>query len=131
MSTQETQKSFPRFSPRIPCRPLPLQTPPSKPTPSDPTHLTLRAGEALRTGTAEARVGSCADTPMQTGPGEAGVGLVLAVGSSVARKAQAAEGVHTIQTGPTIEAGAGGKMRVGQAPPPRRPRPPSWAGAKP
>lgn len=47
--------------------------------------LTLTASEALWTGTDEARVGGSADTPMQAGPGEAGVGLVLAVRTSVAR----------------------------------------------
>lgn len=53
--------------------------------------LALSASEALGTGTAEAGVGGSADAPVQTGPREAGVGLVLAVCTSVARAAQAAE----------------------------------------
>lgn len=49
--------------------------------------LTLSASEALWTGADEARVGGRADAPVQTGPGEAGVGLLLAVRASVARAA--------------------------------------------
>lgn len=69
--------------------------------------LALRAGEALWAGAAEARVGSTADAPMQTGPREAGVSLVLAVCTRVARTALAAERVHAVHAGPTVEAGAG------------------------
>lgn len=66
----------------------PLQTlPPKTHLPVIPPHLTLSASEALRTGADEARVGGRADTPVQTGPGEAGVGLLLAVRASVARAA--------------------------------------------
>lgn len=70
-----------------------LLPPPSSPPPApiDPAHLALSASEALGTGTAEAGVGGSADAPVQTGPREAGVGLVLAVCTSVARAAQAAE----------------------------------------
>lgn len=70
-------------------------------------HLALSASEAHWTGAAEARVGGSADAPVQTGPREAGVGLVLAVCASIARAAQAAERVHAVHAGPTIEAGAG------------------------
>lgn len=70
-----------------------LLPPPSSPPPApiDPAHLALSASEALGTGTAKAGVGGSADAPVQTGPREAGVGLVLAVCTSVARAAQAAE----------------------------------------
>lgn len=135
----DPQKSLPRFSPRVPSRPPaqdPRQAPPpghpsrhspQNPLPSDPTHLTLSASEALWTGADEARVGGRADAPVQTGPGEAGVGLLLAVRASVARAAKTAERVHSVQAGPAVEAGAGGKAGVGQAPPPWRPRPPPGA----
>lgn len=73
--------------------------------------LALRASEALRAGAAEARVGSSADAPMQTGPREAGVGLVLAVCARVAGAALAAERAHTVHAGPAMEAGAGAAVR--------------------
>lgn len=103
---RDPQKSHFRFFPRVPARPLtttPAQNPPQypgrllpppsspPPAPIDPAHLALSASEALGTGTAEAGVGGSADAPVQTGPREAGVGLVLAVCTSVARAAQAAE----------------------------------------
>lgn len=53
--------------------------------------LALAASEALPAGAVEARVGGAADAPVQTRPGEARVGFVLAVGTRVARAAQAAE----------------------------------------
>lgn len=53
--------------------------------------LALAAGEALPAGAVEARVGGAADAPVQTRPGEARVGLILAVGTHVAGAAQAAE----------------------------------------
>ena len=48
---------------------------------------------------------------------------MLAVCASVARAAQAGEGVHTIYAGPSIEAGAGGKGGARQDPPFRGPAP--------
>lgn len=93
--------------------------------PGDAAHLALRASEALWAGAAEARVGSTADAPMQTGPREAGVSLVLAVCARVARTALAAERVHAVHAGPTVEAGAGGQVRNGSGSAPMQ-APPSW-----
>lgn len=93
--------------------------------PGDAAHLALRAGEALWAGAAEARVGSTADAPMQTGPREAGVSLVLAVCTRVARTALAAERVHAVHAGPTVEAGARGEVRNGSGSAPMQ-APPSW-----
>lgn len=52
-------------------------------------------------------MGGVADAPVQTGPGKAGVSLVLAVCACVAGATQTAEGAHAIHTGPSIEAGTG------------------------
>lgn len=93
--------------------------------PGDPAHLTLRASEALRAGAAEARVGSSADAPVQTGPREAGVGLVLAVCARVAGAALAAERAHAVHAGAAMEAGAGGGGREGSGSAPMQ-APPSW-----
>lgn len=73
--------------------------------------LALATREALWTGAAEAGVGGAAHTPVQAGPREAGVGLMLAVGTSVARAAQTAERVHAIHAGATVETGAGAAVR--------------------
>lgn len=48
---------------------------------------------------------------MQTGPGEAGVSLILAVGAREARTTQTAEGVNVIHAGSSIEAGTGAAVR--------------------
>lgn len=74
-----------------------------------PVHwvLTLTPSEALSAGALKPWVGGVAGAPVQTGPGEAGVSLILAVGACVARATQTAEGVHAIHTGPSVEAGAG------------------------
>lgn len=74
---------------------------------SDTTDLTLTPSEALPAGAVKSWVEGLADAPMQTGPREAGVSLILAVCACVARATQTAEGVHAIHTGPSIEAGTG------------------------
>lgn len=87
------------------------------PRSSDTTHLTLTPSEALPAGAFKSWVGGVADAPMQTGPGEAGVSLILAVCACVARATQTAEGVHAIHTGSSIEAGTEKIGQEGQAPP--------------
>lgn len=74
--------------------------------------LALSAREALWAGTAEARLSGSAYAPVQAGPREARVGLMLAVCAGVAGAAQAAERIHTIHAGPAIKTGAG--AAVGQ-----------------
>lgn len=77
------------------------------PRTSDTTYLTLTSSEALPAGAFKSWVGGVAHAPIQTGPGEAGVSLILAVCACVARATQTAEGVHAIHTGSSIEAGTG------------------------
>lgn len=67
----------------------------------------MTPSEALPADALKPWVGGVTDAPMQTGLGEAGVSLILAVGACVARATQTAEGVHTVHTGPSIEAGTG------------------------
>lgn len=78
-----------------------------------PVHwvLTLTPSEALPAGAFKSWVGGVADAPVQTGPGKAGVSLVLAVCACVAGATQTAEGIHAIHTGPSIEAGTGAAVR--------------------
>lgn len=50
---------------------------------------------------------------MQTGPGVTLIDIILAVAAREAGWTQTGEGVDTIHTGATIEAGAGGRWEAG------------------
>lgn len=52
---------------------------------------------------------------MQTGPRVTLIDIILAVAAREARRTQTSEGVDTINTGATIEAGAGGRREAGKS----------------